>query len=180
MPSIFENNNHKASKPILSIGSGDDVHILPSVVTSPRGRALHKTSRILTSGRFNSTIISIPSTTPAAPISHRPPIGIADLVLQPDRYTTLLFADADPNNLPSTAPGAERHSRDISLNVPPSTPLSQGSISMDSLPAIFVNEVDSEASVMEGITYDAILAPIQEGGFSSLTGISMAIMQGRT
>jgi hypothetical protein len=178
-----ENNNHKASKPSLRIGStsgisyGDDVNVLPTVVTFPRGRArmLHKTSRVLTSGRFDSTMIS---TTSTAPLSHRPPIGIADLVLQPDRYTTLLFANGDPNHLPSTAPGTERHSREISLHVPPSTPLSQSSISMDILPAIFVNEVDSEA---EGsITYDAILAPIQEGGFSSLTGISMAIMQGRT
>ena len=226
MPSIFK-KSRKASepssfiRPASSISYGDDKNVLPARITSPRGRArkLHKTSGVLTTGRLNSTIISISSTsvssTSSASSAHSPPIANPDLVLQPDYAALVLqaYPNCDLNERPlistSTAHGTERHSREILLDVPPSTPISQDSISMDILPAIFVSEVDSETTVMEGITYDAILtstlhktlgmmegikyldipatrtppnspAAIQEGGFGSLIGVSMAIMQDET
>jgi hypothetical protein len=218
MPSIFKTKNHKASKPSSLIHSTSGISYGVDVLRGPT-RKLRKTSRGSTTGRFDSTIMSMSSTGVGSnsfasnpPLSHRPSIGNADLVSQPNHFTTFVSqTSASPNERPpiptsTTDPGTERHNREIlPLDVPPSTPLSQ-----DSIPAIFVSEVqvDCEAnSMMEGITYDAILASalyknlgmmegtkyldipatrtppnsptaIQEGGFGSLMGVSMAIMQG--
>lgn len=220
MPSIFKTKNHTASK---TTGSSL-IHFTSGLsygvdVLRGRARKLGKTSRGLPTGRFDSTIMSISSTTTSIgsnsfasnpPLSH-PSIGNADLVLQPDHFTAFVSqTSANTNEGPlvqtSADSGTERYS-EIPLDVPPSTPLSQ-----DSIPAIFVGEVqvDCDANpLMEGITYDAILvstlhknlgmmegtkyldipatrtppnspAAIQEGGFGSLMGVSMAIMQGTT
>jgi hypothetical protein len=219
MSSLFKTKNHKASKPSSLIHSTSGISYGVDVLRG-RTRKLRKTSRGLTTGRFDSTIMSISSTTTTSissngfasnpPLPHRPSIGNADLVLQPNHFTAFVpQTSANPNERPpistSTDPGTEMHSKEIPLDVPPSTPLSQ-----DSIPAIFVSEVqvDCEANPLtEGITYDAILvstlyknlgimegtkyldipatrtppnspAAIQEGGFNSLMGVSMAIMQG--
>lgn len=213
MPSIFKTKNLKASKPSSLTHSTSGISYGVDVL---RGRAqkLRKTSRGLTTGRFDSTIMSISSTSIDSdsfasnpPLSHRPSIGNADLVLQPNHFTAFVSqTSANPNERPpiptSTDPETEWHSKEVPLDVPSSTPLSQ-----DSVPAIFVNEVLVDCEViplMEGITYDAILASalhknlqimegtkyldippnspaaIQEGGFGSLMGVGMAIMQGTT
>jgi hypothetical protein len=115
-------------------------------------------------------------------LSYRPPIAIADLVLQPRTSFLQAYVTRDS----STDPGTGMYSRETSCD-------------MDISPAVSVKEVDGEpTAVMEGITtYNAILAStlgmtestkcwdipaaaIQEGGFSSLMGVSMAIMEGRT
>ena len=223
MPSIFKTKNHKASRSTSLIHSTSAISYGVDVLRG-RARKLRKTSRGLTTGRFDSTIISISSTTTTgigsntfvsnSPLSHPPSIGNADLVLQSNHFTALVSqTSANSNERPpiptSTDPGTERQSKEIQLDVPRSTPLSQ-----DSIPAIFVSEVqvDYEANpLMESITYDAILpvvstlhknlgmmegtkyldipatrtppnspSAIQEGGFGSLMGVSMAIMQGTT
>ena len=209
MSSIFKKNSHKTSKPgslIRSTPYGDNVP------TSPRGRARKSrktSSRGLTAGRFDPTIMCISSSSIGSNSSalhpHRLPIAIGDWVLQPHHYTALLQASTsrDSNERPSisiptsTDPGIEMHSREASSDVPPHDSVRVG-----------VSSSDSEANeLMEGITYDTILtsalhknlgmtedmkywdipattAPpnspvaIQEGGFSSLMGASMAIMEG--
>ena len=220
MPSIFKTKNLTASKPSSLIHSTSGTSFGVDVLRG-RTRKLRKTSRGLTTGRFDSTIMSISSTTTSIgsnsfdsnpPLSHRPSIGNADLVSQPNHFTAFISQTSTNSNesppIPTSADsGTERYSSEILLDVPPSTPLSQ-----DSIPTIFVGEVqvDCEANpLMEGITYDAILvstlhrnlgmmegtkyldipatrtppnspAAIQEGGFGSLMGVSMAIMQGTT
>jgi len=126
---------------------------------------LHKTSRELTTGRFDSTIMSVSSTSTGSnsfasnpPLSHHPSIGNPDLVLQPNHFTAFVSqTSVNPNErspIPTTTdPGSKRHSREIPSHAPPSTTLSQDS-------TVFVSEVqaDCEANpLMEGITYDAIL-----------------------
>lgn len=214
MPSIFKAKNNKVSKLSSLIHSTSSISYGVGVLRG-RVRNLRQTSRGLSTGQFDSTIGSN-SFASNPPLSHRPSIGNADLMLHPNHFTAFVSqTSANPNERPpvptSTDPGTEMHSRDISLDVPPSSPLSQ-----DSIPAIFVSEVqvDREANLnplMEGITYDAILVStlhknlgmimmegtkyldipatrtpensptaIQEGGFGSLMGVSMAIMQGTT
>jgi hypothetical protein len=216
MSSILKTKNHKASKPSSLIHFTSGISYGVDVLRG-RARKLRKTSKVLTTGQFDSTIISISSTTTTSicsnnfasnpPLSHRPSIANADLMSQPNHFTAFVSqTSADSNERPtsSTDPGTESHSREIPLDL---TPLSQ-----DSLPVIFVSEVqvDSEAKpfkLMEGITYNAVSifnknlglmegtkyldipatrtppdspAAIQEGGFGSLMGVSMAIMQGTT
>ena len=214
MPSIFKTKNHKASKPSSLIHSTSGISYGVDVLRG-RARKLRKTSRGVTTGQFVTAIASISSTiidsdsfASSQPLSHGPSIGNTDLVLQPNQSTAFVSqTSVNPNERPpvstSTDPELQRHSREIPLDVPPSTPL---------VPVIFVSEVQvgCEANpLMEGITYDAILAStlhknlrmmegtryldipattappnspaaIQEGGFGSLMGVSMAIMQGTT
>ena len=211
MPSIFKTKNHKASKPSSLIHSTSGIFYGVDVLRG-RARKLRKTSRGLTTGQFDTAIASISSTiidsnnfASSQPLSHDPSIGNTDLVLQPNQSTAFVSqTSANPNERPpvsiSTDPGTQRHSREIPLDVPPSIPL---------VPVIFVSEVCEANPLMEGITYDAILAStlhknlrmmegtryldipatttppnspaaIQEGGFGSLMGVSMAIMQGTT
>jgi hypothetical protein len=212
MPSIFKAKNHKVSKLSSLIHSTSGIFYGVGFLRGRVGK--------LRQTQFNSTIMSISSTTTTSigsnsftsnsPLCHRPPIGKADLMLQPNLVSAFVSQTSDPKERPpnttSTNPGTEMHSRDISSDVPPS-PLSQ-----DSIPAndIFVSEVQAN-QLMEGITYDAILvstlhqnlgmimmegtkyldipatrtppdspAAIQEGGFGSLMGVSMAIMKGKT
>lgn len=190
---------------ITRISYGDDVDALPTLVTPARGGAgkSRKTSRGSTTTRFESTTIMSISSSSSSFISDspasRPLTGIADLVLQPHNYTAFLF------QAPGDRDSTERPS--ISTTVAPrETPFSHDSICTDTPPAIFVNGIDhSEANTLiKCITYEATLAStlhrnlgvtegtkywdiagsrtagaIQEGGFSSLTGVSMAIMEGR-
>lgn len=182
MPSIFEKNNHKASRSsslirnTSGIAYGDDVDVLPTPFTSPRGKTWksRQTSGVSTSGRFGPTIMSISSITMGSnnsasdsPHSHRPPVGIADLVLHPDYYTTLLFqasvirdpGDDRPPTPTGIDPETDMHSKETSLDVPRPTPSSHDSICMDVPPAVFVNGVNEANALMESITYDVILAP---------------------
>jgi len=189
---------------------GNDADALP---TRARVRKSSKTSRGSPAGRFDFAISSSSMSPADSPLDHRPVNSIADLVLQPHHYTALLLqasATPDSRGRPTSAdPGTGMHSRETSLDVPPPTPFPHDSICMDT-PTIFVSEVDSESNaLLEGITYDAILAStlhknlgmmegmkyldipatrtppnspaaVREGGFSSLVGVSMAIMEGRT
>ena len=215
MPSIFKAKNHKASKLSSLIHSTSGISYGVGVLRG-RVRKLRQTSRGLTAGQFDSAIMSISSTTTTnigtnsftsnPPFSHRESIDDADLMFQPNHVTAFISrtsansSERSPNPT-GTNPGTEMHSSDIPLDVP--SPLSQ-----DSIPAISISEVQANA-LMEGITYDAILAStmhknlgmimmegstyldipatrtppnspeaIQEGGYGSLMGVSMAIMQG--
>jgi len=215
MPSIFEKNNHKVPRPssllrsTSGISYGDDVGVLPTPFISPRGqtRKSRRTSRGSTPGRFGSTIMSISSISMGSnssasdsPHSHRPPVGISDLVLHPDYYTTFLFQasvvrDSSDNRPPTPASETDMHSKETSLDV-------RRSARFSILPTVFVNGVSEANALMESIAYDVILAPtllkslgkkywdipatriplnspaaIQEDGFGSLMCVSMAIMQ---
>ena len=219
MPSIFKAKNQKASRLSSLIHSTSGISYGVGVLRG-RVRKLRPTSRGLNTGQFDATMMSISSTTTTSigsnsfasnpSLSHRPSIANADLMLQPNHFTAFVSqTSANPNErtrIPtSTDPGTEMHSKDIPLDVPPSTPVSQ-----DLIPTIFVSEVQTNLNpLMESITYDAILvstlhknlgtimmegtkyldipatrtppnspAAIQEGGFGSLMGVSMAIMQG--
>jgi len=187
----------------VSYGGGVDV--LPPLVTSAGGRA--RKPRKTATGRLGSTKTFTSSSSMGSSSStsdsHRPPNSIADLVLQPQHYTALLLQapiNCDSNERHSIPTSTDAlHSKETSkLVVPPSTSISDDSIR---IPAIIVSEVDSEFNVLiKGITYDGILAStlhkgiteildiptrpppnspaaIQEGEFSSLLGVSMAIMQ---
>lgn len=218
MSSIFKAKNHKASKLSSLIHSASGISYGVGILRG-RVRKLRQTSKGLTTGQIDSTMSTSSITTTSIgsnsfasnpPFSHHPSIGNADMMLQPNHVTAFVSqtpanSNERPPNPTSTNPGAEMHSRDISSDVPPSSPLSQ-----DSIPAIFASEVQANL-LMEGITYDAILvstlhknlgmtmmegtkyldipatrtptnspAAIQEGGFGSLMGVSMAIMQGTT
>jgi hypothetical protein len=202
MPSIFKAKNYKVPKLSSLIHSTSGISYGVGVLRGRVGK-LRQTSSGVTTGQFDSTM-TISSTT-TTNLSQRPSIGNADLMLQPNHVTAFVSQTSAnrPLNPISTNSGTEMHSRDTPLDVPPSSSLSQ-----ESVPAIFVSEVQANP-LMEGITYDAILvstlhknlgmimmegtkyldipatrtpanspAAIQEGGFGSLMGVSMAIMQG--
>ena len=213
MSSILKTKNHKASKPSSLIHFTSGISYGVDVLRG-RTRKLRNTSKVLTTSRFDSTIISITSTTTTTissnsfgsnpPLSHRPSIANADSMVPPNHFNAFVSqTSANPNERPTSRdPGTEIHSREIPLDL---TPFSQ-----DSIPVICVNEVQVDSEVkplMEGITYKAVSifnrnlgmmegtkyldipatttppdspAAIQEGGFGSLMGVSMAIMQGST
>ena len=219
MPSIFKTKNLKVSKLSSLIHSTSDIFYGVGVLRGRIGKLRQTPGGLTTStGQFDSTIMSISSTTTTSigsnsfssnsPLCHRPPIGNGDLALQPNLVTGFVSQTSPnlnerPPNPTSTNSGTEMHCRGISPDVP-SSPLPQ-----DSASAIFVSEV--QANPLMDITYDAILvstlhqnlgmimmegtkyldipatrtppdspAAIQEGGFGSLMGVSMAIMKGTT
>jgi hypothetical protein len=206
MPSIFKTKNQKASKPSLLIHSTSGTSISYGVdVLRGRARKLQKTSRELATGQFDSTIMSVSSTGAGSnsfasnpPLSHHwhPSIGDADLVLQPNHFTAFVSQTSNERSpFPTSTVTEERHSKEIPSHAP-------STLSQDSIPAVFVSQVQTDC---EASTYDAILvstlqktlgmkyldipatktppnspAAIQEGGFGSLMGVSMAIMHGTT
>lgn len=169
MPSIFKAKNHKFSKLSSLIHSTSGIFYGVGVLRGRIGKMRQTpTNRGLTTGQFDSTIMSISSTATTSigsnsfasnsPLCHRPPIGNGDLTLQPNLVTAFVSQTSANLNerLPepsSPNPVTEMHSgRDISSDVPAS-PLSHDSIPAN---AIFVSEFQANP-LMEGITYDAIL-----------------------
>ncbi|CAA7260356.1 unnamed protein product [Cyclocybe aegerita] len=203
MPSLPFNltrRKHEKPKPYIRIRSRSGISTLddlPNILGSSRARSAPRRS-----ASDSSPSSSIDDQKPSTAGSIAIITSVSDMVLEPHHYAALLLqASGERDRREASGSGAS-----TPLQVPPSTPL-HNTPPRD--PAERLDRREINDVLVEGITYDAILASnlnrslgldgggeevppetrappntpayfaIQEGRFSSLMSVSLAIMEGR-
>ncbi|KDR69869.1 hypothetical protein GALMADRAFT_912758 [Galerina marginata CBS 339.88] len=205
MPFLFTRNKTKNTREGLCIRSAPRTSGIVSNATSrsKQRRPTRRHSEHLSPASAASVSQSLSSSSSSSP---RMSMGIADIVLDANQYTALLQAAAVPDAEGSQGQATEQTLAPIAVSeVPPCTPLPQpcSSVIAEDSP-----QDGSADAIVEGITYDAILAStvkktldisgderlplpetqappnspaatMQRGEFGSLFGVSMAIVESR-